>query len=173
MRYFSGFGLQNEHELFNFWLDKSDFVVAGFSYGAIKALEYALNSKDRIDRLILLSPAYFNKKSKSFKKAQLLYFSKDKKTYIKNFLQNAAFGSKVDLSKYLKEPLKEELEELLYYTWSQDKIKKVLQKGIVIEVVLGEDDKIIDSKEALDFFSNLTTTYFIKRANHILKEVEK
>jgi len=36
--YFNGFSLQNEEILFQEYLEKSDFVVSGFSYGAIKAL---------------------------------------------------------------------------------------------------------------------------------------
>jgi len=171
MKFFSGFCLQDENELFKCFLQEGDFVVGGFSYGAIKALEYALNSNKRVNRLILLSPAFFNDKSESFKRAQLLYFKKDKKKYIENFLKNAASNSEIDLKKYYKEGDLKELKELLYYKWQKEKLEKLLKKGIAIEVFLGGKDKIINANLALDFFKDLTVTYYIKNANHILKEV--
>ena len=58
-KYFNGFSLQNEEELFSEYLLQSELCVAGFSYGAQKAFEYVYKSKERIDRLILLSPAFF------------------------------------------------------------------------------------------------------------------
>jgi len=169
MKFFSGFCLDNEEELFKPWLNYSDYTIAGFSYGAQKALEEALNSDKRVDRVQLFSPAYFNDKDKKFKKMQLLYFSKDKDKYIDNFLNNCSNGSSVDLKNYFKEESKEQLNELLSYVWQKDKIELLLNRGIVVEVFLAEFDKIIDSKEALEFFKDLTTTYFIKDANHILK----
>ena len=59
MLYFNGFSLQNEEEHFKAYLSDNDLTIAGFSYGAQKAFEYAYHSKERIDRLILLSPAFF------------------------------------------------------------------------------------------------------------------
>jgi len=172
MKYFSGFSLENEQELFKFWLNSSQYTVAGFSYGAIKALEYVYNSKNRVDRLILLSPAYFNNKKESFKKMQLLYFKKDSKKYINNFLANITNNSSIDLNNYLKNGTKEELKELLYYKWDINKLREISNKGTQIEVILGENDKIIDSKEALIFFDKEAITYYIKNANHILKEIK-
>lgn len=66
MRYYSGFCLQNEQELFNENIIKSDFCISGFSYGAIKAVEYALNADERIDKLQLFSPAFFNNKDDKY-----------------------------------------------------------------------------------------------------------
>ncbi len=172
MIFFSGFCLENEQNLFKFWLEDSDFVVAGFSYGAIKAVEYSLNLDSRIDRLILLSPAFFNDKDEKFKRAQLLYFKKDKNRYIKNFLQNASSGCNIDLNNYFKEGSYNELKELLYYQWDEKKIERLLKRGITIEVILGGNDKIIDACSALDFFKRVTSTYYIKDANHILKRVK-
>ena len=51
MTYFSGFCLHDEEALFERFLMRNDFCVAGFSYGAIKALNYALTSQKRIDTL--------------------------------------------------------------------------------------------------------------------------
>jgi len=173
MQYFSGFSLQNEQELFDFWLKGcSNYCVAGFSYGAIKAVEEVLNSNKRVDRLILLSPAYFNDKKESFKKTQLIYFKKDAKNYINNFLENVAYGSKIDLNSYLKVGEYKELKELLYYNWDIKKLEKIATNGTKIEVFLAQNDKIINSKEALKFFEKVASVYFIKNANHILKEIE-
>lgn len=170
MRYFSGFSLRNEAELFNFWLPKSDYTVVGFSYGAIKAVEYLLTTDKRVDRLILLSPAYFNTQSDTFKKMQLLYFKKDPQKYIETFLHNISSPCDIDLKRYLnKEDSAKELKELLYYQWSVEKLKRIQERGTTIEVILGGEDKIIDAKATKDFFEHYTTLYFIKEANHILR----
>jgi len=71
MKFFSGFCFQNEKDIFKDYIEEGDFKVAGFSYGAIKAFEYVLNSKERIDKLQLFSPAFFQSKSEKFKKLQL------------------------------------------------------------------------------------------------------
>ena len=168
MLYFSGFSLQNEEELFKDFLIESKFCVVGFSYGAIRALEYAINSKSRVDRLILLSPAFFQNKSKAFIKTQLRYFKLNRDTYIENFLENAKYPSDVDLKKYLKVGTLNELEELLNYRWDIDRLEELKRNGVDIEVFLGERDKIIDSNRALEFFSKVTTTYLLKGRGHIL-----
>ena len=170
MNYFSGFCLQQEEQLFDFWLDNSAYTVVGFSYGAIKAFEYALNSKSRVDRLILLSPAFFNDKDSKYKKMQLLYFTKDKNAYIENFLANAKKGSSLNLEPFFKEGSKDELKELLYYNWDIEKLKKLKSKGLTIEVILGGKDLIIDANRAKEFFEEFATVYFIKDANHFLKK---
>lgn len=170
MLYFSGFSLNNEEELFDFWLPANDYTVAGFSYGAIKAVEYLLTTKKRVDRLILLSPAYFNTQSEAFKKMQLLYFKKNRERYIENFMKNIAGSSDIDLKQYLsKDATSTELEELLYYEWSREKLQSIKERGTIIEVVLGGEDKIIDSSAAKEFFEPYTTLYFIKEANHLLR----
>jgi len=174
MRYFSGFCLQNEYKLFDFWLKNSNnYTVAGFSYGAIKAVEYALSSKKRIDKLILLSPAFFNEKDEKFKKLQLLSFSKDKTKYVKNFLNNALNGTKIEISNFFKMGTKEELKELLYYRWQKEKLKELQNRGITIEVVIGENDLIVSSIAVKEFFEKVAIVYFIKRANHFLQIGEK
>lgn len=169
MLYFNGFALKQEEELFEFWLEKNDFTVAGFSYGATKALEYCINTKNRVDRLLLLSPAFFNDKDTKYKRMQLLYYSKDKQAYTDSFLQNCVSGSKIELTPYINATTKEELEELLYYNWSKDKLKLVIDKGITVEVVLGGRDKIINAQKAKEFFESIANVYYIKDANHILK----
>ena len=168
-KYFNGFSLQNEDELFSEYLLQSELSVAGFSYGAQKAFEYVYESKERIDRLILLSPAFFQTQKPSFIRTQLRYFEAGKTAYVKQFLANATHPSSLNLSDYLKVGTKEELEALLTYTWDNQKIQTVLDKGTTIEVFLGDEDKIIDVQAAFDFFAPLTTTYLIKNVGHLLK----
>ena len=172
MKYFHGFSLQNEEELFNEYLINSDYCVAGFSFGAQQAFEYAYHSKKRIDRIILLSPAFFQTQKPSFIRTQLRYFEAGKEAYVQQFLSNVSYPSNTDLSSYLEVGTKEELEALLTYTWDKKKIQEVLDRGTTIEVFLGEDDKIICSKDVFDFFASLTTTYFMKSVGHVLKSGE-
>lgn len=169
VKYFNGFSLEDEEALFEVYTSSDTTTVVGFSYGAQKAFEYVYTSKERIDKLILLSPAFFQTQNKSFTRTQLHYFEVNKKTYVKQFLLNVAYPSTIELSSYLKVGTNEELESLLTYIWDKSKIQAVLDKGITIEVFLGEKDKIIDSTKALAFFSQ-TTTYFIKDVGHLLKE---
>lgn len=169
MKYFNGFSLQGEEALFSEYLVGSEYSVAGFSYGAQQALEYVYDSKLRIDRLILLSPAFFQTQKSSFSRTQLRYFEAGQEAYVKQFLENVTSPSQTDLSSYLKVGTKEALEALLTYKWNEEKIQKILDKGTTIEIFLGKKDKIIDAEAAFDFFTPLTTTYFIKDAGHLLK----
>lgn len=169
MKYFHGFSLQNEETLFSPYLIKSDYCVAGFSYGAQQAFDYVYQTKERIERLILLSPAFFQAEKPSFIRTQLHYFEAGQDTYIQQFLANAAYPSTLDLTHYLKVGGKEELEALLYYTWDQKKIQEVIDRGISIEVFLGQDDKIINANEAFEFFKSTCTTYLLKRSGHLLR----
>lgn len=165
--YFSGFSLKNEQELFNQYIEKSDFVVSGFSYGAINALDYVLETDKRVDKLQLFSPAYFNDKDKKYKRMQLMYFKKDASIYCDNFLKNSGFPQGQS-SRYFNMGTYEELELLLNYEWMSEKLEKVLAKNITVEVFLGGDDKIIDSAEALEFFRKFSEVYYIKNKGHIL-----
>ena len=169
MHYFNGFSLLNEEELFKEYVVKSDLCVAGFSYGAQQAFEYVYNSKERIDRLILLSPAFFQTQKTSFARTQLRYFEAGQEAYVKQFLSNVAYPSNPDLYNYLDIGTKEELEALLTYVWDEKKIKEILDRGTVIEVFIGSKDRIIDSQVAFDFFELLVATYYIKEVGHLLK----
>lgn len=166
--YFSGFSLQNEDELFNSYLEKSDFIVSGFSYGAQKAFEYTLNSSKRIDKLQMFSPAFFMDKDEKYKRLQLMYFKKDSQQYCENFLKNICYPRSQNVSKYFKEGTYKELEELLHYNWAKINFEKIASRGIEIEVFLGSEDKIINSFKAYEFFKEFATVYFIKEKGHIL-----
>ncbi|MDQ7046851.1 MAG: pimelyl-ACP methyl ester esterase BioV [Sulfurovum sp.] len=169
MKYFHGFSLENEEKLFSPYLLNSDYCVAGFSFGAQQALEYTYESTKRIDRLILLSPAFFQTQKQSFIRTQLRYFKAGEKAYVEQFISNVSTPSDIDLSSYLKVGLKEELESLLTYVWEKEKIKEIQDRGTTIEVFLGSEDKIIDAKATYDFFVPLATTYLLKNTGHLLK----
>ena len=166
--FYSGFCLQNEEELFGDYLTINDYTVAGFSYGAQKAFEYVLSTKNRIDKIQLFSPAFFQCKDKKYKRMQLMFFKKDSTSYCENFLSNCVSPNDVNLSKFFTLGSFEELEELLYYEWTSGKMDELIKKNIKIEVFLGFDDKIIDSSEAKDFFTKYATVYLIKNVGHIL-----
>jgi pimeloyl-ACP methyl ester carboxylesterase len=169
VRFFSGFLFIDEKELFKKYFIQNDFIVVGFSYGAQKALEFTLASQSRIDRLILLSPAFFQDRDEIFRRTQKIYFSSNKERYSKNFLQSVIYPSKNrDIERYLCEGSQEELNALLEYKWSQDKLARVQSKGVNIEVFLGTDDVIIDTTKVSDFFSKNATVYLIKEAGHLL-----
>ena len=168
MRYFSGFSLENEEELFKEYTLDSDFCVAGFSYGAQKAFEYAFSTKKRVDRVILLSPAFFQNHKPSFIRTQLRYFKADQKSYIEQFLKNGSYPSEIDLGNYLSGGTYEELESLLSYQWDRGRVLELIERGVTIEVFIGEEDKIVNSKKSFEFFSDITTTYFIKKVGHLL-----
>jgi len=157
--------LDNEQELFDEYSIQSDFVVAGFSFGAIQALEYALETKKRIDTLQLFSPAYFNDKDKKFKRSQLFYFQKNPKLYCDNFLKSAGFEEGIQ-SKYFSLGSSEELHTLLYYEWSAKKLEQIVEKNISIEVYLGAEDKIINASAALEFSRQYAEVYYNKNKGH-------
>ncbi|MEO1923164.1 MAG: pimelyl-ACP methyl ester esterase BioV [Nautiliaceae bacterium] len=160
MKYFSGFCLCGEKELFKEYIEDKEFVVAGFSKGAQEALDYILNTDKRVDKLQLLSPAFFEYNEKIIE-LNLEAFKKDKEKYIKNFLKKAGIPD----MKYICNCNLEELKKLFTFKW--EKIKRV--KGIKIEIFLGEYDKISASKKACEFFKQYGDVYFIKKANHFLR----
>ncbi|MBL0687307.1 MAG: pimelyl-ACP methyl ester esterase BioV [Sulfurospirillum sp.] len=165
MRYFSGFCLKNESELFKSFTCKSDFCVIGFSYGAQQAFEYTLACKERVDTLQLISPAFFMDKSEKYKRLQIISFRKNSDLYCKNFLENVTCK---DISKYFVKGSLEELKKLLFYEWDREKFKEIKKCGIEIEVYLGEDDKIINSLHVKSLFKEFATIYYIKKVGHTL-----
>lgn len=168
VKYFNGFSLKGEETLFSEYLYHSRYCVAGFSYGAQKALEYTLDTSDRIDRLILLSPAFFQSQKPSFIRAQLRYFESNKEVYVSQFLKNVSYPSTLDISPYLAIGTVEELESLLSYEWQREKIDRLLKRGVTIEVFLGQKDKIVQCDQAQTFFTH-TTNYILKDAGHLLR----
>ncbi|AFI04389.1 pimelyl-ACP methyl ester esterase BioV [Helicobacter cetorum] len=175
MRYFSGFGFKDESVLFEEWLLKGAYDVAGFSMGAQLAFEYAFNEvleKRRINSLLLFSPCMLNHKSESFKRLQLSAFKKNQKAYMDNFYQIAGFNEKLEKTcpNIKQESSLKELEFLLHYAFDNDKIKFLLNKGVRIEVFVGLADKITDTQAILDLFVPLVMVWQFKGYNHLLQE---
>lgn len=169
MIYFNGFGLHGEEQFFKAYLVESDFTVAGFSYGAQKAFEYAYHNSERIDRLILLSPAFFQHQKASFVRTQLRYFKADREVYIQQFLKNVTYPSDTELSAYVADGSEDELAALLSYEWDREKLLELKDRGITIEVFIGGKDQIVDAVASQAFFSEITTTYFFKDFGHLLR----
>lgn len=169
MIFYSGFSLTNEAHFFEKFLEKSDYTVAGFSYGAIKAARYASESKKRIDTLQLFSPAFFQTKKESFKRLQLAAFSNEPEGYLERFIQGCFAPCPVQDTE-VKIGTIEELDELLHYVWEDTLIRSILAKGIRIEVYLGLEDRIIDVQAAREFFRTLVTVTSIRQGNHFLQE---
>ncbi len=169
MKFYSGFSLSNDKQLFSEFLRESEFNVAGFSYGAILAFKEVLNSTRRIDSLQLFSPAFFQDKPEKFKRTQKMYFNKDKNTYLKNFFKSCFLPAEINPKVTLEEGGEEELSLLLDYKWKADELQALKDKGVKIEVYLGSEDKIINALKTKEFFLPFATTYLINRAGHTLE----
>ncbi|MDQ7086209.1 MAG: pimelyl-ACP methyl ester esterase BioV [Sulfurovum sp.] len=169
MKYFNGFCLKGEEELFEPYLRRDEFTVCGFSYGAQKALEYVYHTDRRVERLILLSPAFFQSEKASFVRTQVRYFDAGKEAYIQQFLANVAYPRVTSLSAYLTVGDKSELESLLGYIWEDKKLEAIVARGTVIEVFIGKKDKILKIEDTLRFFNRVCTTYCIKESGHLLE----
>ncbi|MDD2356659.1 MAG: pimelyl-ACP methyl ester esterase BioV [Thiovulaceae bacterium] len=168
MVYYSGFSFKNESSFFEKYLKQNDYNVAGFSYGAIKAFEYVYSRKERVDTLQLFSPAFFQTKPKTFKRAQMMAYKKDKEKYLSQFIQGCFAPNELKKTSHISTK-ESQLEELLYYEWDSEKLKEIQSSGVHIEVYLGSEDKIIDMHGAKEFFLPYATTYVINGANHFLQ----
>lgn len=170
MNFYSGFCLSGEEEIFSSYHDRGEFCISGFSLGAIEAFEYVIQSKKRIDKLQLFSPAFFMDKNLKFKRLQEMFFKKDKKSYLDNFFKNIAYPSQINMQDYYDDSPQEALHKLLSYEWPKKHLHQLRKKGIVIEVYLGSEDKIIDVEKTKVFFRDVATIIMIKDVGHILKE---
>jgi len=168
MKYFSGFALKNDIYLCKEFLLNSDFTVAGLSFGAIKAIEYTLSTDKRVDTLQLFSPAFFQNRNDKFKRTQIIYFLKNRESYIKNFIKNSFFPSNPDSILEIFDDSVESLQQLLEYRYSDNIFTKLEQKGVKIEIYLGSDDKIIDSHAAKEYFTGKAEIFFLQNRGHFL-----
>jgi hypothetical protein len=169
MRFYSGFALSWDQHFFDPYLKHSEYTVSGFSYGAIKAAQYAVESRERIDTLQLFSPAFFQTKKESFRRLQMGGYLKDPQRYLENFL-TSCFAPLPVSPITLGDHDTESLHELLYFEWTNEMMEKIRAKGTAIEVYLGLEDQIIDVAGAREFFLPYATVTSIKRANHFLQE---
>ncbi|MDD5212465.1 MAG: pimelyl-ACP methyl ester esterase BioV [Sulfuricurvum sp.] len=169
MTFYSGFSLINDQRFFDAYLVESDYTVAGFSYGAIKAARHAANSTSRIDTLQLFSPAFFQTAKSSFKRLQLASFISDPVNYRERFVHGCFAPCEVQHLD-LKMGTMDELEEVLNFVWEDLLLEKILEKGIRIEVYLGMKDHIIDAAAARAFFLSYATVTSMPLRNHFLQE---
>ena len=171
MKFYSGFSLKNEACFFTEYLDMSMYCVSGFSYGGLKAFEYTkaqISDGKRIDRLQLFSPAFFQTKQEKFKRLQELSYNKSKDKYLNQFLLGC-FAPYSPEKIEQEETTSEQLHELLNYEWILSDLVALKSKGVVIEVYLGAEDKIIDVLGAQELFLEVATVTYIKNANHFLQ----
>lgn len=169
MTFYSGFSLSNDRRFFDPFIRESDYTIAGFSYGAIKAAHHAATSERRIDTLQLFSPAFFQTKKSSFKRLQLTSFSTDSQSYLLRFIEGC-FAPCTVQEVDMKMGTVHELEELLNFVWDEKLMRQIVDKGIKIEVYLGLEDAIIDVRGAKEFFLPYATVTTIRRGNHFLGE---
>lgn len=171
IKFYSGFSLKNEEDFFDAYRDDSAYCVSGFSYGAIKAFEYVqkqMQDGKRVDRLQLFSPAFFQTKPEKFKQLQVRAYKKSTEKYLAQFM--AGCFSPYEMQTVQNTPTQEEeLSELLSYKWVMSSLKVLQSKGVSIEVYLGGKDAIIDAKAAEEFFLEVATVTYIKKANHFLQ----
>ncbi len=179
MKFFGGFGFKDDARIFELilrdlgYLEGNPYNVCGFSYGAQKAVRYAVDSLEngsRINRVLLLSPAFFNDKSEDFVAQQLKMFAKNRAIYMKAFYKNV--GVSADDEAYLREVESLDLctlEKCLRYKFVDSDLEALKARGVEIIVILGGADKIINTNNANDFFSKFGIVYFIKNANHLLR----
>jgi len=168
MRYFNGFCFKDEHRLFLEYLDSSEYCVSGFSYGAIKAVKFLSDYSKRVDKLQLFSPAFFQNRSKKYKSLQIDLFKKDRISYIKNFIKNSVYPSSIEVGEFIGDCSVDELEELLNFTYDEKIIEDFINRGIEIEIYLGDMDKVVDSESVFEFFKPFATIYRFKNRGHIL-----
>ena len=181
MKFFGGFGFSDEVRIFEpilrdlgyFEAICNPYSVCGFSYGAQKAVDYAvdaLKNGNRINCVILLSPAFFNDKSADFVAQQLQNFAKNRAIYMKAFYKNigVCVGDEAHLRKV--ETLDSRiLEKCLRYQFKSADLEALKARGVEIIAILGGADKIINANAANEFFSTFGIVYFIKNANHLLR----
>ncbi len=172
MQFFSGFGFRAEKVLFRQYLDPGEFTVAGFSRGAQRAFLEALRKVqqgERLQKLQLLAPAYFDYLPKASKHKEILTFAKNPEAYMRFFYKKVVYPATLDITPFKAQPTLGELKELLLFTWDGSKLAQLREMGVEIEVYLGEYDTIIDSKKCAAFFKPYATIYTIRGAGHLLR----
>ena len=170
MKFFSGFSLKNEQHLFDYFIDKSEYCICGFSYGSMKAYKYVkklLEDGKRVDRLQLFSPVFFQTKSEKFKRVQMMSYQTNNKEYMAQFLRSC-FSPHPQRELEFEKNTKEDLDELLNHKWTEKDFKEIINKGVKLEVYLGGADQIIDVEGAREFFTKIATVTYVKDANHFL-----
>ena len=173
MRFFGGFGFNDDPGLFSETLDSlglsncGAYDVLGFSFGAQKALSFALDSPLRINRLILLSAAFFNDRDSHFAPAQLALFRRGKMGYMRQFLKKIGYAP--EMEDFLGKANERDLAELLAFRFSAEDLAALRARGVLVLAIFGAADKIINVAHAAAFFAPFGIVYTIKNANHLLR----
>ncbi|TSA87024.1 pimelyl-ACP methyl ester esterase BioV [Helicobacter mehlei] len=180
-RYFSGFGFQREEWLFESILKPCGlYDVAGFSYGAICALEYAceqVKQNKRIQRLVLIAPCMLAHKSQAFKNLQLKAYQQNPHAYMQAFFEkigwSALLAQDPSLARYTHLGSLQDLQILLNYHYAPEKLEFLCARGVRLEVFIGLEDAIMDAKALCVFFRNYGCVWQFKGANHLLIKAKK
>lgn len=169
VKFFNGFSLTHGEPFFQEYFYSSEYTVAGFSYGAIKAVQYVYNACHRIDTLQLFSPAFFQTHSEAFKRLQLKSYPKNPARYTQTFLTNGFLPCEKKPVELDPHASLEQLHELLFFVWEGAMMESLVSRGIKIEVFLGTEDRIIDVHRVREFFLPYATVTSIRGANHFLQ----
>ena len=172
MIFYSGFSLKDDVSFFEHLIDKSDYSISGFSYGSMMAFDLAyskLKQAQRVDRVQLFSPLFFQQYDEKFKKLQLFGYKKDSKTYIENFIKQSFYPLKGGVVSHDVHTY-DQLRELLYFVWDEKKLKEICDSGVIIEVYVGSKDAIVDHEAVVSFFKNYADVTIFTRANHFLQQ---
>ena len=167
MKFFSGFCVSGESELFVDFLPKKEAFICGFSFGAINAFEHALTTKEFFKKLILLSPAFYCQTDDKFKEQQLAAFKADEELYKIKLLKKSGLDEESG-KKYGVNGSAEQLEKLLYFGWDKSGFEKLSKMGVKIEVYIGSNDRVVDPNRSVEFFKEHATVYLLKDKNHFL-----
>ena len=84
-------------------------------------------------------------------------------------MQNIVYPSTFDMQPFFQQGSLEELSELLHYTWDEAHLRSLKERGMNIEVYVGECDTIINAISVKDFFVPYASVYYLKLVGHILK----
>ncbi|WP_120944381.1 pimelyl-ACP methyl ester esterase BioV [Helicobacter labacensis] len=180
-RYFSGFGFQDEAWLFAWLLEQGTlYDVAGFSYGAICALEFAYNQVrqgKRVQRLMLIAPCMLAHKSQAFKNLQLKAYQQNPRTYMQAFFEkigwNALLQQDPSLARYTHLGSLQDLQTLLNYHYAPKKLEFLRAKGVHLKVFIGLEDAIMDAQRVRVFFKDHACVWSFKEANHLLRKCQQ
>jgi dienelactone hydrolase len=165
--FFSGFALCGEESLFKDYYDDGD-SVCGFSYGAQKAFLYAKNNSF-VKRLILLSPAFYAQKTEEFKEAQMAAYTQNPALYRLKLLKKSGLNPD-EIDSFKSDSTIEELRELLYFEWSEEDVKSMLERGVQIDVYIGGEDGVVEPEPSFGFFGRSgAKTVWLENKNHILR----
>lgn len=150
--------------------ESSDLGANQDSCKSCKSSNSNANPPQRINRMILLSPAFFNDKNEDFKNTQMATFEKNRAIYMKAFYKN--IGANAEDGAYLREIDlldSRDLEQCLHYKFKSADLEALNARGVEIISIFGECDKIINAQIAHAFFARFGVAFFIKGANHLLR----